>query len=1178
MKSVGFALKLLAFAGFAIGLSTGVSRATRPYRPTHPDPVLESWRWRSFPELKGLGLRCMTEDSRGSIWFGVDDGVRVYNGSEWAVHSEEAGLSGGTVSALCTTGDGAVYAGTPLGVFRHDNGRWVRVFPEANNFPWPVHDLLEASDGSLWAATEWGALHLSDARTVLYTTKTVGEALSTLVPGLKVSHVPVRIASERLWAGGVGAGTLGDLIWTVAPRDPAETAGLQPGDRIRSVGGRLWTSWRQLIGPPGTSVDLTIDRPGTPDPLDFTLSRTQMAGGYLEFPVYDVYEDRDGVFWFGLMDGEVIRVDPEPALRGESQAWQRYTEEDGLAIGHSPRIVQTRDGTIWTVSGHGLRGVNRLAGQAWETVELRTLGGDDHNYSVLETEDGILWVGGNKGYLHSFHEGEWRVYHPPQVPLAEAYVSGLMRAGDGALWIAGQGQEAVRLDYVTSRWESYKGILYQCEDLDGATWFLSDDDGVVRRSAAGWDRFDEGDGLIDTPVSLAVTREGDIWTAGSHNGVAATARFDGTTWKHFAHPDLSWGIDHRSTFQASDGTIWFGAANPIRERGHFGGVIQFTGDRWTHHRPPDALYTVYGIGETQDGTVWFGGGALYRFGGPTQDSPPVPTELASAYSEVLYTTPSGELWVGHRRYGVFRHKAGTWTHFDVKDGLSDNRVESILESTDGSVWVSTAKGVSRFDGSTWTTSVLPGGLGSGRLLQSGDGALWVNRAPSSWYSRAMPGFSMHNGGVGLRSVRYEPDSRAPETAITLSLREVSQPGNTTLAWEGVDPWKSTPDAALQFSWRLVGGGWSPYSLEKTHIFQALAPGDYAFEVRSRDRDFNEDPTPAMLAFTVVPPVWREPWFIGMTAVFVAIICLQAGRILVSNRRLKDVNRALSAANEGMAETNEALNRERDNLQRSLIELEHTQAQLVQSEKVAALGKLVAGVLHEMNTPIGIINSGTSVSARCVRTIVETMQSGRTLEEISGDRGFQRALEALATNVEVTSEANARLNRITTSLKNFARLDEAVFQKVDIHEGLESTLTLVETETADRIEITREYGDLPEVGCYPAEMNQVFLNLISNAIQAIEAEGKITIRTFVADERIHIQISDSGKGIPQSDLGDLFEPKFSREGSRVKTGLGLFTSSNIIQKHDGEIRVDSREGKGSTLTVEIPANLDGAGGP
>ena len=270
-----------------------------------------------------------------------------------------------------------------------------------------------------------------------------------------------------------------------------------------------------------------------------------------------------------------------------------------------------------------------------------------------------------------------------------------------------------------------------------------------------------------------------------------------------------------------------------------------------------------------------------------------------------------------------------------------------------------------------------------------------------------------------------------------------------------------------------------------------------------------------------------------------------------------------------------LKREVDQLQRMLDELQETQAQLVQAEKMAALGKLVAGMVHEMNTPVGVINSATDVVSRSIAGVQEALRTSRTLDELRDNRRFQGALKALQNGIPTTSAASERIVRIIGSLKSFARLDEAPFQKADLHEGLDSALTLIEPEFRGRIAVVREYGDLPRLACYPAELNQVFFNLLTNAAQAIRGEGAITIRTSVEDGKAHVRIADTGTGIPPEQMQELFVPGFSKEGPRVRTGLGLFVSFNIVQKHRGEIKVESELGKGSAFTVLLPLDLESA---
>ena len=263
------------------------------------------------------------------------------------------------------------------------------------------------------------------------------------------------------------------------------------------------------------------------------------------------------------------------------------------------------------------------------------------------------------------------------------------------------------------------------------------------------------------------------------------------------------------------------------------------------------------------------------------------------------------------------------------------------------------------------------------------------------------------------------------------------------------------------------------------------------------------------------------------------------------------------------------------LQQLLDELKATQAQLVQSEKMAALGKLVASVVHEMNTPLGALNSAIDISGRSVTNILETIQKSRTLEEVKNSRMLRDSLNALQTNRPVTLAASERLSNMVSSLKSFAHLDAATVQDTDLHEGLDNTLTLMERELKDRIHVVREYGDIPRVICHPGDLNQAFMNLLVNAAQAIEGKGEITIRTSLKNGNVQVEIADTGVGIPPARMQRLFDPDLTKTGSRVKAGLGLFTSYNIVQKHQGLLTVKSQVGKGTTFTIILPVDIGGS---
>jgi signal transduction histidine kinase len=255
------------------------------------------------------------------------------------------------------------------------------------------------------------------------------------------------------------------------------------------------------------------------------------------------------------------------------------------------------------------------------------------------------------------------------------------------------------------------------------------------------------------------------------------------------------------------------------------------------------------------------------------------------------------------------------------------------------------------------------------------------------------------------------------------------------------------------------------------------------------------------------------------------------------------------------------------LRRTLAELRETQAQLVQSEKMAALGDLVAGVAHEINTPLGAVSSNTDLTARALEKIQGVLTDGTQAD--SARRYVDRALQL----AQVSRDACGRIGNIVRSLRNFARLDEAERKPADLHEGLESTLTLAAHLLRNRITVKREYGSLPPVDCYPNQLNQVFLNMIVNAAQAIEGPGEITLRTGVvagaSGPQACIEISDTGSGIKPENLKRIFDPGFTTKGVGVGTGLGLAICYRIIRNHQGSVEVESSLGKGTTFKIFLP---------
>jgi two-component system, NtrC family, sensor kinase len=242
------------------------------------------------------------------------------------------------------------------------------------------------------------------------------------------------------------------------------------------------------------------------------------------------------------------------------------------------------------------------------------------------------------------------------------------------------------------------------------------------------------------------------------------------------------------------------------------------------------------------------------------------------------------------------------------------------------------------------------------------------------------------------------------------------------------------------------------------------------------------------------------------------------------------------------------------------------AEKVNEARLASLGMLVAGLAHELNTPLGALNSNHDVLRRALGKLQDILADEvvepHELEEV---RRVVRAVDGI---LRVNDMAVERMSALVRSLRNFGRLDRAEIDFADLHEGIDSTLAILAHELR-MLHIQREYGELPLVECHPQQLNQVFMNLIMNARQATADGGTITIRTSCVEHVVEVSVEDTGSGIPPENLAKIFEPGFTSKGGRVGMGLGLPICQQIMEQHAGRILVRSEPGAGATFTVRLP---------
>lgn len=273
-----------------------------------------------------------------------------------------------------------------------------------------------------------------------------------------------------------------------------------------------------------------------------------------------------------------------------------------------------------------------------------------------------------------------------------------------------------------------------------------------------------------------------------------------------------------------------------------------------------------------------------------------------------------------------------------------------------------------------------------------------------------------------------------------------------------------------------------------------------------------------------------------------------------------------------------------------IRLATTRTQLLQSEKMASIGILAAGVAHEINNPIGYVNSNLGTLEKYLADIFTVMNKTDELCELQNTAvpevdelhalkqklNIEFLREDIKSLLRESREGLERVKKIVLDLKSFSRSSsDENWQWADLHDALESTLTVVWNELKYKCEVVKEYGDLPKIYCLPSQLGQVFMNLLVNAAQSIEKRGTITIRTGHEDGQVWITISDTGSGMPPHVLARLFEPFFTTKPVGSGTGLGLSVSYGIIDHHHGKLEVQQTEvGQGTTFRVTLPINQPG----
>jgi AraC-like DNA-binding protein/ligand-binding sensor domain-containing protein len=666
--------------------------------------------------------------------------------------------------------------------------------------------------------------------------------------------------------------------------------------------------------------------------------RSEIPGKLLSFCL-----DRSADVWVaGKTDRQQVRLVHIPVQDGVPGAPSEWEDFLSPVMEKVPdiRMVAGFDDLIWladfmTVSGlqafdveHGL----------WRPELSGVM--DVAFYDLMTCRDGSIWASTEGGLLHVTPSLDRTLYSREILPLPMDALK-LFEARDGRLWVIGRNGEIYSIHTVSGEWKTYEGLNFQCETDDGILWFTSE----TQQHAISWDsRSDEwlsygvDAGMLEWCGALFVSSHGLVWASGSYEDRAAISVYDGTGWTRRQHPEFAQWVEPNAVMEAEDGTLWFGAGGRrvLSETDGSGGALQYrvnedlSVELLQHHAPPDFPYYITSFEQGPHGGIWVGSTQVHFYDGVSPAAQPLPY-LGGDNSAEMVLDKMQNLWVAKENLGVCRWDGSSWQVFTQKDGLAGLRVSNLLQLNDGSLLAASNKGISRYDGAMWTSSVYPSGFEMVKrrsgMRQSKDGSVWLNFTAQEEQSAQM----IVSQNPRSRTLRHRAEKNPPETQVVECLKRVSPPGNTHVSWSAKDLWSRTPKDQLQYSWRLNGGEWSVVSTEAGRSFLNLPTGEYVLEVRSRDRAFNLDPTPARAEFVVIPPVWRQGWFVALMSTLMGVILFLLWRwIRVREYRLRQQQELMEAFLIRKQEEREAeLRGELDTLAESYRQLEE---QLKQDRK------------------------------------------------------------------------------------------------------------------------------------------------------------------------------------------------------------------------------------------------------
>ena len=1096
-------------------------------------PATASLRFGRLNTDQGLSsatVYCSFMDSQGYLWFGSEDGLNKYDGYTFEIYksipSDSGSLSNNIIRCIFEDSKNNLFIGTDNGLNRYNrtNGTFSRYMHDeknknsiSNNL---IYAMCEDHAGTVWVGTSAGL----NSFNVASGTFTVFDDVLQKTILLSSNFITALHADEKnkLWIGtaknGVNVYDISSKTLEVLQHKDGNSNSLTE-DEITCLyedkSGNIW------IGTLNGGLDKY--NPSTKIFSSFSRESTNSLLGLNS--IFSIAADQSGVLWIGTMGGGLTAFD----LSTGKMTRYNYDPQNLNSVSSDKiwNIFEDHAGTMWYSTANGLSSFNRSVDKfvTYKFTETTDAGSNNNVFCVHEDADGNAWCGilGSNG-LKIFDRKDGR------------FVSD-------------------RLPKITESVLLEKNIFCIAEDENHLLWIGTEDGLVSLEKKSGnatvYRNNDNSQGS-NSIRSLSVGKAGELWI-GTYGG--GLNKFDSHTGKftsYLNNPSDPSSISSNVVMDVItdvDGSVWMAT--------YGGGMCIFN--------PSTGKFTTY------------------------KNDPANPKSISSNFIHCLHKDSKGTMWIGTYGGGLdaFERATGNFISYTESAGLPNNIINGILEDEKGNLWISTNNGICKF--STQTKDVRDAVLTS-RTYKVEDGL--QNKFNENACYKGRDGWLYFGGSNGLNV--FNPDnikdnSFIPPIVITrFYLFEKPQRMDTLITSEKTMLLNydqnsfSFEYAALsylfpeknRYAYKVEGLGdddWHYIGTRHYTAYTNLDPGHYIFRVKACNNDGYWNEEGIAIDITITPPFWKTWWFMTATALLIAFVIL--GYIRYRTRSLRKQTTLLE---EKVTLRTHELSEKNSELTDTMTNLRSTQDQLIQSEKMASLGQLTAGIAHEIQNPLNFVNNFSESSIELLEEVETTTDPAEKKELISDVKQNLEKVVHHGKRADSIVKGMLMHSRSGVSEKQVTDINKLVAEFVDLaYHGMRAK------DSGFNCNLEKDLGkDLPKVKVIPQDISRVVLNIFNNAFYAVEdrrkSEGEnfkriVKVRTYQTGNKVGIAIRDNGKGIPQDIKEKIFEPFFTTKPTGQGTGLGLSISYDIITKgHGGDLRVESKPGEFTEFIIELPS--------